>query len=170
MTSLAWPRASQATTARAVSLRDLVARSTRIVLGVPLEGTPRYEQVGETRHIVTYTRFRVDELIQGGPQEPELLVRTMGGRLGQLGEIVHGEAELALNEACVMFVHANPDGFEQVTAMAQGHYPMRSDAGGALRLSASRNMAHLIGQDSAVTQLSGLKLDEARSLILGARK
>ncbi|MEO7034628.1 MAG: hypothetical protein ABI335_12465 [Polyangiaceae bacterium] len=170
LTSLAWPRASQATTARAVSLRDLVARSTRVVFGVPLEGTPRYEQVGETRHIVTYTRFRVDELLQGGPQEPELLVRTLGGKLGQLGEIVHGEAELALNEQCVMFVHANPEGFEQVTAMAQGHYPMLSDESGTLRLHASRNMAHLIGQDAAVAQLSGLNLGEARSRILGARK
>ena len=171
LTTLALPRASLATTARAVSLRDLVARSTRVVLGVPLEGTPRYEQIGETRHIVTYTRFRVDELLQGGPQEPEILVRTLGGRLGELGEIVHGEAELALNERCVMFVQAHPDGFEQVTAMAQGHYPMLADESGTLRLRASRNMPHLIGgQSSAVAQLTGATLSDARNLILGARQ
>ncbi len=149
----------------------MVGYSSRIVLGVPLEGTPRYEQIGETRHIVTYTRFRVDELMHGGPQEPEILVRTLGGRLGQLGEIVHGEAELALNQPCVMFVRIDPDGIEQVTAMAQGHYPMLADASGTLRLSASRNMAHLVGgHDSAVAQLTGVKLADARTLILGARK
>src|ERR1700743_2834281 len=106
--SLAWPKMSQATTARAVSLGDLVARSTRVVLGVPVEGTPRYEQIGETRHIVTYTRFRVDELVQGGPQEAELLGRTLGVKVGGVGEIVHGEAVLALNQACLMFVQADP--------------------------------------------------------------
>ncbi|MEP7050491.1 MAG: hypothetical protein ABJB12_09075 [Pseudomonadota bacterium] len=171
LTTLALPSVSFGTTARAVSLRDLVARSTRVVFGVPLEGTPRYEQIGETRHIVTYTRFRVDELLQGGPQEPEILVRTLGGRLGELGEIVHGEAELALNERCVMFVQAHPEGFEQVTAMAQGHYPMLPDESGALRLHASHNMAHLIGApDSAAARLSGTKLADARSLIIGARR
>lgn len=171
LTTLAWPGVSLATTARAVSLPDLVARSTRVVLGVSLEGTPRYEQIGETRHIVTYTRFRVDELVHGGPQEPEILVRTLGGRLGELGEIVHGEAELALNQRCLVFVHAHPEGFEQVTAMAQGHYPMLADGSGALRLHASPNLAHLVGApDSAASRLSGLELDDARRLILGARR
>ena len=171
VTSLAWPKPARATTARALSLPDLVTRSSRVVLGTPLEGTPRYEQIGETRHIVTYTRFRVDELVQGGPQEPEILVRTLGGRLGQVGEIVHGEAELALNEACLMFVHTNTDGIDQVTAMAQGHYPMQSDATGTLRLRPSRNMPHLLAaQNSAVSVLSGARLEEARTLILGARR
>ena len=81
------------------------------------------------------------------------------------------ETVYALEDRCVVFVQAHPDGFEQVSAMAQGHYPMLPDESGTLRLHPSRNMAHLIGaQDSAVSRLTGAKLDVARSLILGARK
>jgi hypothetical protein len=171
LATLTLPRVSQATTARAVSLSTLVARSSRIARATPLEGFSRFEDVGDTRHIVTYTRLRMDELINGSPSEPEILVRTLGGRVGELGEIVHGEAVLALNEGCLVFLHTSPEGIEQVTEMAQGHYPVLSDASGLLRLRASRNMPRLLASaGAAVAQLSGLPLSEARGLILGARR
>ena len=171
LATLSLSRVSRATTARAVSLADLTARSTRIAHALPLENSSRFEDVGDTRHIVTYTRLRVDELISGSPNEPEILVRTLGGRIGKLAELVHGEAVLAINEPCVVFLQADPDGIDNVTEMAQGHYPLLSDASGVLRLQASRNMPHLLGKpDAAVAALSGLQLPEARSLILGARR
>ncbi len=171
LATLAVPRVSRATTARAVSLSDLVARSTRIAHATPLEGNSRFEDIGDGRHIVTYSRLRIDESIVGATGESEILVRTLGGRVGKLGEIVHGEAQLAINEACVVFLQKNEDGIELVTEMAQGHYPLLGDASGALRLQPSRNMARLIGSpDAAVAQLSNLRIADARSLILGARR
>jgi hypothetical protein len=174
LATLALPRVSHATTARAVSLTDLIARSTRILRATPLEGSSRFEDVGGTRHIVTYTRLRLDELIAGSPNEPELLVRTLGGHVDKLGEIVHGEAQLIPNEACVVFLRANADGIDEVTEMAQGHYPLASDPSGVLRLQPSRNVAHLVANQSspnmAVVRLSGLQLHEARDLIRGARR
>jgi hypothetical protein len=174
LATLSLPRVSRATTARAVSLADLTSRSTRIAQAMPLEGSSRFETIGDARHIVTYTRLRIDELISGSPNESEILVRTLGGHVGELGEIVHGEAQLALNEACVVFLQTNPDGIDQVTEMAQGHYPLHSDASGTLRLTASRNMPHLVDAasvpDAAVARLSGLQLAEARDLIRGARR
>ncbi len=174
LATLSISRLSGATTARAVNLADLIARSTRIVRAVPLEGSARFEDVGDSRHIVTYTRLRIDELIFGSPNEPEILVRTLGGHVDKLGEIVHGEAELAINEACVVFLRANSDGIDQVTEMAQGHYPLHSDASGTLRLTASRNMPHLLHGSStpnaAVLRLPVLQPNEARDLIRGAQR
>ncbi len=174
LATLSVSRVSRATTARSVSLADLVARSTRIARAMPLEGSARFEDIGDTRHIVTYTRLRIDELIAGSPNEPEVLVRTLGGHIGKLGEIVHGEAELALNEACIVFLQANADGIDQVTEMAQGHYPLRNDASGALRLTASRNMPHLLNgasaPNAAVLRLPGLQPNEARDLIRGVQR
>lgn len=170
--SLAWAKVATATTARAVSLQDLVQRSTRVVRSTPLDSFARSEVIGDTQHIVTYSRLRVDEAIHGDTPETEILVRTLGGTVGAVGEIVHGEAELALNEPCVVFLHTDSQGVEQVTAMAQGHYPLALDSSGALRLRASRNMPHLLrsaGSTAAVEQLSGLGIAEARSLILGVR-
>ena len=170
--SLAWSKVATATTARAVSLQDLVRRSTRIVRSTPLDSFARTEAIGGTQHIVTYSRLRVDEAIHGDTSETEILVRTLGGTVGTVGEIVHGEAELAINEPCVVFLLTDSQGVEQVTAMAQGHYPLTLDSAGALRLRQSRNMPHLLrgtGSVAAVEQLNGLGIAEARSLILGAR-
>jgi len=98
-------------------------------------------------------------------------VRTLGGRLGDLGEIVHGEAELALNEPSLVFLTTNADGVELVTAMAQGQYPLALDRSGVPRLQLSRNMPHLLGNGiSAAAQLTGRSFTEARALILGARR
>lgn len=170
--SLAWAKQAAATTARAVSLQDLVQRSTRVVRSTPLDSFARSESIGGTQHIVTYSRLRVDEAIHGDAPETEILVRTLGGTVGTVGEIVHGEAELAVNEPCVVFLCTDSQGIEQVTAMAQGHYPLTLDSGGALRLRTSRNMPHLLrgaGSIAAVEQLNGVGIAEARSLILGVR-
>ena len=168
--SLVWAKAAAATTARAVSLQDLVQRSSRIVRSTPLESFARSEAIAGTRHIVTYSRLRVEESIQGDATESEILVRTLGGTLGAVGEIVHGEAELALNQPCLVFLRKDSEGVELVTAMAQGHYPLTLDSRGAPRLRASRNLPHLLhgaAAVSAVEQLDGLGVSEARSLILG---
>jgi len=163
-------RAARATTARAVSLKDLVQRSARIARATPLDSFARSEEIGGTRHIVTYSRLRIDENIHGASSDSETLVRTLGGRVGDLGEIVHGEAELALNETCLVFLALDPNGVEFVTAMAQGHYPVARDSAGILRLRPSRNIANLVGRTpSAVSDLSGRAFPEARAMILGVR-
>jgi hypothetical protein len=138
---------------------------------MPLEASSRFENVGDMRHIVTYTRLRIDDAIYGDSGESEILVRTLGGHVDKLGEIVHGEAQLIPNEACVLFSQTNADGIELVTEMAQGHYPLVSDQYGALRLHASRNMPHLVGNPAgAAAQLSGLEFARARALIREARR
>lgn len=170
--ALAWAKPSQATTARAVSLRELVQRSTCVARSTPLESFCRSEEVGGAAHIVTYTRIAVEDVIDGTASESELLVRTLGGRIGDLGEIVHGEAELTLRVPNLLFLRRSSEGIEQVTAMAQGRYSL-SESSGSMRLFASRNIPHLVGgtpADSAIAQLSGARFSDARALILGARR
>jgi hypothetical protein len=169
--TLASAGAAHATTARAVSLPTLVRRSTRIARATALDSFTRSEDIGGARHIVTYSRLRIDDSIHGPSGDSETLVRTLGGRVGDLGEIVHGEAELTLNEACLVFLMPDANGIECVTAMAQGHYPVANDGAGILRLRLGRNMPRLVGgSTSAVAQLTGKPFIEARALILGARR
>jgi len=169
--ALACAKTARATTARAVSLVELVRRSTRIARATPLESFARSEEIGGARHIVTYSRLRIDDSIHGSSSDSETLVRTLGGRVGDLGEIVHGEAELTLNESCLVFLMSDANGVELVTAMAQGQYPLSVDAAGTPRLGLGRNLPHLLGgATSAVAQLTGKPLAEARTLILGVRR
>jgi hypothetical protein len=156
-----------ASTARAVRLEELMGRSQHVVLGEPLDGYSVWEQVGDRKHIVTYTRVRAHELLAGvDPKQDELLVRTLGGRVGELGELVHGEALLNIGHRGVLFVMPTHFGLA-VTAMAQGHYPLLNDKAGVERLRRSPSASELLGEEpsAAVKRLSGLRVPEARALL-----
>ena len=159
-------RPALASLARALPVAELVGRSRHVLVGEPLDAYSVWEQLGPRKHIVTYTRVRAVELLAGAdPAQDELLVRTLGGRVGELGELVHGEAMLTLGERSVLFVMPTRDALG-VTAMAQGHYPLRRDNAGAERLRRSPEAAELLHEEgSAVKRLTGLQLAEARSLV-----
>ena len=162
-------RSALASLARAVPVEELVGRSQHVLLGEPLDAESVWEQVGQRRHIVTYTRVRTLELLAGAdPRQDELLVRTLGGRVGDLGELVHGEAMLELGARGVLFVMPTR-GALAVTAMAQGHYPLLHDTTGIERLRRSPEANELLGEEgSAVKRLSGLQVAEARTLLRSA--
>ena len=125
------PGAAKAGVARPVALRELVRGSRWVIVGTPLEAIGRWEEVGKSRRIVTYHRIRIDRgLGSKGPSETELWVRTLGGRVGDIGQIVHGEAALAHGEGAVLFLAPGKDGILGVTAMSQGHFPLQADARG----------------------------------------
>jgi hypothetical protein len=156
--------------ARGVPLDELARRSLHIFRGRPLEAHSEWARYGEQRRIVTYTRMRVDEPVFGAG-ESELLVRTLGGTVGKLGQIVHGEAELAIDEDCLAFLMPSRDGMLMVTAMAQGHYSLFTDDSGVVRLSANRQLATLVDDKlSAVSRLRGRTIVEARDLVKQAVK
>jgi hypothetical protein len=159
-------RSVHASLARAVRVEELVRRSQHVILGEPLDAYSVWEQVAERRHIVTYSRIRTHELLGGAtPAQDELLVRTLGGRVGELGEVVHGEAQLVMGSRSVLFLMPTA-GELGVTAMAQGHYPLTRDQAGEERLGPSPGMPELVDPNgSAVRRFSGLRVAEARSLV-----
>lgn len=165
VTALVSTRA-HASLSRAVRLEELVARSRHVVLGEPIEAYCQWERIGDRKHIVTYTRVRAHELLGGeDPKQDELLVRTLGGRVGELGQLVHGEARLRIADRGVLFVAAAQDVLA-VTAMAQGHYPLKRDRAGVELLRRSPAAAELLDEaNSAVQRLAGLRVAEARALV-----
>ena len=150
--------------ARAVTLPELVRASARAVVATTLSAKGRFEQVGGRRRIVTYSRLRIDEVVGGPADGSELWVRTLGGRVGDLGQVVHGEAVLLVNEPCLLFLAAGAEGALTVTALGQGHYPIRPDARGERRTAPSPRLAELIGQ-GAVQALSGRPVAEATGVV-----
>jgi hypothetical protein len=163
--SLVFPRRAGASVARALSLAELVRQSESVALATALQAESRWETVGRARRIVTYTRLRVDEPFHGAARDSEVLVRTLGGRVGDVGQIVHGEAMLVVGEQAVLFLGLAPDGAVAVAGMSQGHYPVRRDQKGTARLAPSPRLFELVGGDSAVERLSGRTPNEARDLV-----
>ena len=160
------PRTAHATLVRGMTLAELVGRSQHVLIGSPLSAECRAMLIGGRRMLVTESRLRVEGVLAvQAPSETELVVRTLGGRLGNEGELVHGQAELARGERCTVFLERGPDGVCWVTGMAQGHYPLER-ANGSLTLRASPQLPTILDwEGSAVKRLTGTRLEEAERAI-----
>jgi hypothetical protein len=158
---------ASATVVRSLSLPSLVQGSRRIVVVTALGSASHYEELGRRRRIVTDTRVRVDEgIAKTAGLDSELMVRTLGGSIGDVGELVHGQAQLVLGEPCVAFLLQGPDGLHYVNGMAQGHYPLRGS--GARHLTRSADLPKILDFDnSAVKALVGSELGAASQRIRG---
>ncbi len=156
---------ASATIVRALSLSALVQGSRRIVVVTALASESHFEELGRRRRIVTDTRVRVEEgLAKADGVDRELLVRTLGGAIGDLGERVHGQAQLVLDEPCVAFLLQGPDGLHYVNGMAQGHYPLRG--AGTRKLGRSADLPEILDfNNSAVKALVGSELGSAGARI-----
>lgn len=152
---------------RGLSLRALCEQSRHIVrvtsrqarcVSLPIAGRPM---------IVTETSLRVEDVLsKARPSSAEIVVRTLGGVLDGVGQLVHGQAQFAIGAACVAFLTRAPDGALWVTGMAQGHYPLVPIERAEPLLSASPRLSALHDfEHSAVRGLVGQNLAHARQLI-----
>ena len=164
------PRVAWASRSVAASLPELLGLSDRVALGASQGGECQWEDVGGQRRIVTYSHVCVDELVAGDGSDGELVVRTLGGRVGNIGQVVHGEARLLRGEPCLLFLSETEPGLHRVTARAQGHFPIRADAHGVGRLEASPNRPELVDEGrSAARDLVGRSVPDAKALIRSMR-
>jgi hypothetical protein len=160
-----WSTPASATVMRAMPLSALVQTSRRIVVVTALSAESHFEELGRRRRIVTDTRLRVEEgLAKADGMDSEILVRTLGGAVGELGERVHGQAQLVLGEPCVAFLLQGPEGLHYINGMAQGHYPLTNDTRRLLQQ--SPDMPKIVDFDSsAVKALVGTELNDARGRV-----
>jgi hypothetical protein len=156
---------ARATLVRGLPLPEMVRRSQRIVVLEPFASSCRYVEIGGRKTIVTDTRVAVHEDLGPGG-EGELVLRTLGGRLDGVAELVHGQPVLELGARAVAFLKLGRDGQEWwTTGMAQGHFPL-TDATEASRLLANRGLPDIVDlASSAVQRLVGRRLGEARELV-----
>jgi hypothetical protein len=150
---------------RAVPLSTLVQTSRRIVVVTAVSAECHFEELGRRRRIVTDTRLRVEEgLAKADGLDSEILVRTLGGAVGELGERVHGQVQLVLGEPCVAFLLQGPEGVHYINGMAQGRYPLTKDTRRLLQQ--SPDMPPIVDfESSAVKALVGTELGDARRRI-----
>lgn len=159
---LASPARALGSLARALTLRELCTMSELAIVGTAVDAQSRWVTSHGRRRIVTDVRVRVDASI-AGPYESSLVFRTLGGRIGDQGEIVHGEAMLLIGQPAVLFATAERDAVRRVAGMSQGHYPLRT-VDGVVVLGQSPRSFSLVG-DGARSKLLGKRLEVARRTI-----
>ena len=151
--------------ARGITVKELAEQSGRALFGTPLHAESRWETSGGRKRIVTWTRVRVEEALAGSGAA-EVMVRTLGGKVGKVGQVVHGEALLIVGEPALLFLAPARQGVHNVTELGQGHYPIGRDKSGVRRLRSSPRVAEVFGdRTAAVRVLPGRSIARARELV-----
>lgn len=160
-------RPGRASVARALSLKELVTTSQHALVGVPLDHFSQWEVLGGQRRVVTYTMVRVQRPLDGRtPPSPDVLVRTLGGVVDDIGQVVPGEAVLVHKQAAALFLTGAERDVFAVTGQSQGHYRVVVDAG-IRRFRATARSLELVGASaaSAVVRLHGRTIPEVEALV-----
>jgi hypothetical protein len=157
--------------AKSLTIADLLRKSTSTVVLTAIAQRSSWVTLAGSKRIITDTEARVEELVAGvDPSASRIMLRTLGGRVGNIGQVVEGEAELSVGETSLSFLTQFEPAIYAVTAMAQGHYPVVNQAGSRV-LVANRVLPALLKRTgSAVERLAGKKLVDALALVRAERR
>jgi hypothetical protein len=112
--------AARASVSFTVVLDALVEESSAACVVTPVEA----KSVWENGRIYTYTRVHVERTFAGSVAAgSEVWVQTMGGTVGDIGQLVDGEAVLLPGKTSLLFLKSAPTGYV-VTARGQGQFPV----------------------------------------------
>lgn len=110
----------------AVPFDALVKDADAVAVIAPQES----KSVWEEGRIYTYTRVKVEQGIAGDTTggNGEVWIRTMGGVVGKVGQLVDGEPVFTPNKPNLLFLRKfKAGGTWEVSARAQGQYPVVVD-------------------------------------------
>ena len=126
--AFSWLPEARGSVSIAITWDRLLRQSTASALVTPVD----MRSVWEGGRIYTYTRVHVDRMVAGELADgTEAWVRTMGGIVDKVGQIVEGEPVLEPGHPSLLFLHAGPAGTVEVTGRGQGQFPVIANDGSA---------------------------------------
>jgi len=119
------PSDARASVSIAIAFDALVKDADSVGVVTPQEA----KSVWEDGRIYTYTRVKIDQGVAGElGTGAEAWVRTMGGVVGKIGQMVDGEPVLTTNKPALLFLRKLKTGSGwEVSARAQGQYPVLTE-------------------------------------------
>jgi hypothetical protein len=121
---------ARASVSIAVGFDALVKDADAVAIVTPLE----QKSVWEDGRIYTYTRVKVEQGVAGSlATSSETWVRTMGGVVGKVGQLVDGEPVFVAKKPSLVFLHRFQETAFEVSARSQGQYPVVLDDAAKLR-------------------------------------
>ena len=112
---------------RMLSNKELINSSDSIVVGDVVDEYSAWDPSG--RFIVTYTKIQVvDDVMgtEGGSRE--IIIRHLGGRVGNREMEVHGGAKFMIGEKTLLFLKKQSSGFKDVLGLSQGKFKILKDS------------------------------------------
>jgi hypothetical protein len=142
-----------ASTSIRVGFEPLVRESNAVAFVTPMTHASAWER----GRIVTYTDVHVDARVAGRALPDHVAVRTLGGDVGRVGQVVEGEAVLTLGQPSLLFLRdarGSSPGVYAVTARAQGEYAVVADADGTARVKPSPGAGDTVLSNRPQTRLA----------------
>lgn len=161
----------------AAVFEDLVQQSSAVAIVTVLDQASEWEG----SRIVTYTDVRVDRAVAGA-LPARIRLRTHGGTVGHIGQLVEGQPTFAAGGTYLVFVRphvdaatpAPSDAFVVVDG-AQGQFVVAAADGKPARLAAASNLGAVVdppgrraGARLAREVLEGRGVDDAAAAIAAA--
>lgn len=138
-----------ATTLLRTDVAELSSTSDTIVQGTVRRVQSRWS--GDRRRIVTDVEIQVTDTLKGQPGGT-VVVTQPGGRVGDIGQVVHGLASFSPGEEVVVFLDKRGASSFQVSGMAQGKFQVRRDADGKTVLAVPESTGDALLLDPATRQ------------------
>jgi hypothetical protein len=161
-------REARASISIAVLFDELVRDSSAAAIMTPYE----QKAVWEDGRIITYSHVHADRTVAGSI-ESDPWIRTMGGTVGRIGQVVDGEASLTVGKQGLLFLQPDKSasGVYAVTARAQGQFPIVAGQQGTPMFRASSAVGGLVATpEQRVSQMAerrakaGLSAEAPRAL------
>jgi hypothetical protein len=148
-------------------LSRLVERSAMVVVATPVSAHTHYAMMGNRQRVVTDLTLEVSWTLRGQDATgTDIVVRTLGGTVDGMAQIVYGEAPLRIGQTSLLFLVPGRDQVLHVLGMAQGHYPTTPDDQGQWRIQRSPGLDGVLQPElSAAQVLSGQRLMDVPSLL-----
>lgn len=149
-----------ASVTEALDLAQLVRQSDHVVLARATGAEARWDS---RRRIVTDVTVIVEQSLKGDASVDErLVVRQLGGSIGELGMRVAGEPSIASGDRVLLFGRRMRGDHLRAVGMSQGVLPVRVDADG-------RDMVHPGGAGLALVQRAQGQLVTAPPAVIHPR-
>lgn len=162
--SLLWlGSAARATSLVRLGLDSMTARAHCVAYATVEEVRARFaDGAGSGGTIVTDVRLRVRRGLLGAVDGELITIQHLGGVVGEIGQLVHGEASYRVGEEVVVLLARRPGGLFAV-GMSQGALHVRRDASGVRRVHAELAGAELVPSPASPIDrdvvASGMPLD-----------
>ena len=157
---------AQATVMRPVDLETLARRADVIVRGTTEATVASLTEDGKQIHTVAILRVRS---VLKGALAPEIEVRTPGGTIGDIAQVVQGAPQLSKGEEVILFLHRVSERRFTIEGFALGKYQVIEGPGGTYLTQDLRNIG-LLGPDGVVRPGTTVEPIPERAFLARVRK
>lgn len=153
------PFSAMATTSVPVGEEGMLRTADAVVTGRIVDQWSSWDAA--RKFILTFSRMEVDEAVTGPYTSTSLVVQQAGGKVGDLGQSVHGVTLLRPQDEVLLFLKAKPtSGVHTIVGADEGHYKIRTIDGTKMAIP---HRGHTIERGSQASHGSHAKVNSHKS-------